>query len=208
MKKIFLCLIAFISIQAFSQISIGITGGFIFPLNNYKDSLPKPSNAAKFGAEIVFDIHTHWKLRTGIEYASFAFFNRAMKGFTYEAYYTYNTHYLGIPVGLRYVFNGKKFNPFIDGSVSFMGNIGHNTRVSSINGTPPVASNPTPNAFVLSPALGIGMLFNPADKIYLSFMMNYTMQTGYLYTAMNNKQEFKHLRYNGIGASLSIGYNF
>jgi|GEM_PF-2636144 len=208
MKKILLLFILFTSIQSFSQVSIGLTGGFIFHVNHYKDSLPKPSDASRFGAEIIFGIHTHWKLRTGIEYASFSFFNRTMKQSTNDALYTYTTHYLGIPIGLRYTFNEKKYTPFLDASVTFMGNIDHNTKVNTINGTSSASNGPTPNAFVLSPALGAGMLFNPANNIYLSFLMNYTMQTGYLYTALNNKQEMKHLRYNGIGASLSVGYNF
>jgi hypothetical protein len=107
---------------------------------------------------------------------------------------------------LRYVFKGDKIKPFIDGSMSFMGNIGHHTQFRNHDLT--TTSNLTPKSFILSPSMGAGVMVNPSKKIYLTFIASYSMQIGYVYKMNNNKNELEKLRFNGINTQLAIGYNF
>ncbi|WP_018344731.1 outer membrane beta-barrel protein [Cytophaga aurantiaca] len=203
MRKIFFCLLIFISFQSFSQISIGFTGGVILPLQHVPDTSLRPSSASKLGVEFIFGLNTHWKIRTGLEYVSFSFSNSLYK--PYYSYNMYHAQYLSIPVGVRYVFNGSKLKPFIDGALSFMSNIGHNKNNSS---SLPLTLDPKPNSLVLSPAINVGVLCNPSDKIYASFMMGYAMQTGNVYELKNTTNKAKNVRCNGLNATLSIGYSF
>jgi long-subunit fatty acid transport protein len=209
MKQIILfTILIFSSLLSYSQISFGITGGVLIPVHKYKDSLASPSSAYKVGLEVMYRINDHWKVRTGIEYASFKF---AKTNFPYRPLHPdsiqfFNAQYISIPIGLRYVFKGDKIKPFIDGSMSFMGNIGHYTQYRNQDLTP--TFNPTPKSFILSPSLGAGIMVNPSKNIYLTFMASYSMQIGYVYEMYNNKHELEKLRYNSINAQLAIGYNF
>lgn len=90
-----------------------------------------------------------------------------------------------------------------------MGNIGHTNNSSQMNSNATSFTfNYTPNSFVLSPALYAGVVCKPSDKIYLSFMVGYAMQTGYIYKTTNNKHELTNVRCNGLSGALSIGYIF
>lgn len=213
MKKIILCAFLFISAQAFSQVSVGITGGIFYSSKEYKDSLATPNRGGKIGIEALVEIHKKWILRTGVEYLSYSFVQLRpwhpgqYFSFTDNTQYYYS-HYIGIPIGLRYVFSpDSKLKPFIDGSVSFMGNISyHTTMPHNIDNI--TLSNPAPRSFIVSPALGVGVFFNPTEKVYLSFMMNYNYQTAYMYEMHDSNNELHKIRYNSINALLSVGYDF
>lgn len=209
MKKIFFCSLIFISAQAFSQISVGFTGGFLLPLKSNKDSLMSPYSAHKFGLEGIYSINPRWKLTIGIEYVSYKFYQNYQHYniFQSDSNQFYFAQYLSIPIGIRYVlFPEKKIKPFIDGSISFMGNISHRSQFQNDNLI--TTSNPMPKSFILSPSLGAGILMNPTDKIYTCFMMEYMMQVGYVYQMYDNKNNLKNLRYNSINWQFSLGYNF
>lgn len=213
MKKLILCSLLFISIHAFSQVSVGLTGGFLRSVHEYKDSLPTPNRGSKLGIEVLIEINNKWNLRTGVEYISYSFvqfqpahLSRPLS-FTDNTQYYYS-HYIGIPIGMRYVFFPEaKLKPFIDCSVTFMGNTSYKTTMPN-NIDAITLSNPAPRSFIVSPALGIGVSCKPTEKIYISFMMNYNYQTSYMYNMPNMKSEMKKVRYNSINASLSLGYNF
>jgi hypothetical protein len=209
MKKVFSGLIFMISIQAFSQISLGLTGGFLLSTNKYTDSLPSPNKGNKLGIETLVRLNKKWKLRTGLEYVSFNF-ALIQPGHlpTRDNVQYYHSKYINIPIGFQYTFFvNNKLKPFIDCSMNFMTNVDHQTSITN-NTKNIILTNPKPQSFIVSPTIGIGVLFNPAEKIYTSFMIHYSYQINSMYTMPNNKSEEKQLRYNSINTSLSIGYCF
>lgn len=197
--KLFYLIIPFLfSLNSFAQVSLGLTGGIIFPTKKDTDGL-RPTSGFKVGIDFLVGSE-RWKFRTGLEYSSFRLISDPRST---DPYINYKTEYLGIPLGLRYIMKGKKINPFIEGSVNFMGNISHKNIEKSTK-----EYNPSSNTFFISPALGMGLLFNAKGKISLSFQINYAIQADYMLKEVRYKNESVNVRFNNLTSCVSIGCNF
>ena len=202
---IFLFALTF-SVASYGQVSVGLTGGlFIDPIPDKDVRHPSSHLAYKIGGEVLVKLSDRWKFKTGAEYVSFTF----KRTFQYtdqfgnklgaaDEYFT--ASYIGIPLGIRYEFKGKKVNPFLDASVSSMIKVSDKSKVQNY----PFSNQTTDlsaNAFIVSPSLGAGLTYRPTEKIYLSFLLNYNLQ-------LMNVYDYNNTRYNSLGAILSGGYQF
>ena len=212
MKKFLLfALFAGASLNCLSQVSLGITTAGVLPLKKYGDKLPNPSYSYKFGLESIFKLSECVNIRTGVEFNSYIFIQK--ETFTNQAgnvesnvdqYFISN--YIGIPVGLRYVFKGDKIKPFIDGSIMFSKNISNSTKIHDDRYSMYEQYTPEATPFITSGTLGLGLLMNPTPKTYLTFMMVYTSQFQYIYDVSNSNQQMTEIRYPGANAQLSFGF--
>ena len=210
MKKITLILLIGISSHySFGQLSIGVTGGILHSLKGSDAyNLATPYSAYKFGIEFLYTVHTHWQIRSGVESITYKFQknNFSFTNISFDSHQYFKSQYIGIRLGLRYMFKGNKIKPFIDGSMNLLFNTSHSTYFQ--NRSIPTDKNPRPPSFILSPSLGAGIMMYPTKSLYLSFMASYSVQLNYMYEMYNDKNQLKKIRYNNLNTQLAIGYNF
>ena len=206
MKNFLILLFALISFSASSQVSIGLTGGFLIPASGFDKDF-KPNSGYKTGLEVLIGVSEKVTIRTGLELNSFTFkqetrFTNKDGGVAGIVNIYNNSKYLGIPIALRIGGNKKTVNPFFDFGVTSLIKLSDNTRYSKSG----ILNNGVfmeGESFMLSPMAGLGLLIKPSDHLYLSILANYNYQIQPMYKFYKGD-----LRYNSIALNVSIGYKF
>ena len=203
MKKAILIPLLSISFLSYSQkVLVGLNGGILAPSKAQKAGLLVPEVGYKAGFEVIIKLYEGLNLRTGIDYSSFDF-SQDFKVTDQNGTFTRNVtvdakvNYVGIPIGLRYVFIDKVISPFVDVSVSTMAKV--SDKYSSSSSAFAYAKN---SSTIISPSGGVGILFNPGKKIYATFLVSYIGQLQPVY------QSPVKAYYNSIGGIFSLGYKF
>ena len=175
--------------------SVEFYTGYLLPNKKYSESVPSPKNGHKIGVQLLFNINSSVKLKTGIEYNSakytgkYSSFDILGNKIGIESFESV-LNYIGIPIGLRYEFKGEKVSPFIDSDIksSFL--------VKSTHKNIPVINS---NKLIVNASIGGGFKVNTTKKSYI------TASSAYNFQINNTYKSYSGVKFDGVSFNVSFG---
>lgn len=196
MKKLIIIITSLLPIMAFSQVSVGISVGAFAPTNKYENA-PSPNSNSKIGANVSCYIYGGFSASIGAEYNSFVFSQSVNVTNNYGTTKTkadiyHISDYISVPISIKYnVFRKSKMSPFA------MITAGRMFKISDSEQSFMKAKDSF--SYI---GIGIGGRLKVTEKISFTLQINKQQMMSSIYNYAS-----KDLKYNGIGAIISINYN-
>jgi hypothetical protein len=217
MTKYLLLIILFFSYDALAQmdVSIGINGGYLFPINKSKSSSIQPKTAYTVGLDCIVSVSKHFDIIHSLGYTSFnmeSSYNNYYDFFT-NSYITtptignYTANYVSSPLALRYNFMKRKIRPYIQVGLTPYVKVSekrtYNNDIVLDDGSYATAANA-----IISTSLGAGVNYKISEHLYCKLLMVFNYQLTGIYPINQGASVVNKLKYNSVETNISMGYTF